>query len=56
MDYIGFESNMLKMEDHFQDECSSSEEFLRWMVVVGVLPLDSYTHEHKGDNVSASQF
>ena len=28
---------------------------LRWMVVVGVLPLDSYTHEYKGDKVSASQ-
>lgn len=50
MDYAGFESNILKMENHFQDECSSSEGFLRWMVVVGVLPLDSYTHEYKGDN------
>ena len=50
MDYTGFESNILKMENHFQDECSSSEGFLRWMVVVGVLPLDSYTHEYKGDN------
>ena len=56
MDYMGFESKMLKMENHFQDECSSSEEFLRWMIVVGVLPLDSYTHEHKGDNILASQF